>query len=129
MKLVSLVLFLAVALLGQDPPAPPRPPRQPPPPPKNLKVLPPENLIRTMQAFRVALGVQCDACHVKGDFASDENPHKDVARRMIVMTQEINSKFPDGKMHVTCYTCHRGAAEPLTAPAAAAEKPAEKPAQ
>ncbi len=122
MKPLMISLFLAVCMLGQEAPAQPRPQRQPPPPPKNLKVLPPENLIKTMQAFRAALGVQCDACHVKGDFASDENPNKDVARRMIVMTQEINTKFPDGKMHVSCYTCHRGATEPLTA-APATEKP------
>jgi hypothetical protein len=32
------------------------------------------------------------------------------------MTHEINGKFPDGKMHVTCYTCHRAEAEPKTAP-------------
>jgi len=35
---------------------------------------------------------------------------------MIEMATEINSKFTDGKMHVTCYTCHRGEPEPKTAP-------------
>jgi hypothetical protein len=30
----------------------------------------------------------------------------------------VNANFPDGKMHVSCYTCHRGEAEPKTAPAA-----------
>ena len=72
-----------------------------------------------MGAFRTALGVQCTYCHVQGDFSSDENPKKEVARHMIVMMREINAKFPDGKEHVSCYTCHRGAEEPLTAPAAA----------
>jgi len=42
------------------------------------------------------------------------------ARMMISMVGEINAKFPDGKMHVTCFTCHRGSTEPLTAPVAAA---------
>lgn len=88
-------------------------------PPKNLKVLPADTDIRaTMGAFRAALGVQCTYCHVQGDFASDDNPKKNVARMMITMAREINSKFPDGKMHVTCYTCHRGMEEPLTAPPA-----------
>jgi len=36
------------------------------------------------------------------------------------MSHEINAKFPDGKMHVTCYTCHRGATEPASAPPEAA---------
>jgi hypothetical protein len=35
---------------------------------------------------------------------------------MIEMSQQINSHFPDGKMHVTCYTCHRGEEAPATAP-------------
>ena len=69
-----------------------------------------------MQAFRGALGVMCSYCHVQGDFASDDNPKKDVARMMISMARDINAKFPDGKRHVSCYTCHRGAEEPLMAP-------------
>jgi hypothetical protein len=30
--------------------------------------------------------------------------------------REINAASADGKMHVSCYTCHRGEAEPKTAP-------------
>jgi hypothetical protein len=122
MKLTMLVLFLSLAAFAQAPqagPPPGGPPpgqRIPPPPPKNLKLLPPEHLMETMQAFRAALGVRCDFCHVQGDFASDEKPHKEIARMMIGMSREINAKFPDGKMHVTCYTCHRGAEEPATRP-------------
>jgi hypothetical protein len=84
--------------------------------PKNLKVLPAENLQPTMQAFRAGLGVMCTYCHVQGDFASDENPKKETARMMIRMAMEINSKFPDGKRHVSCYTCHRGETEPKMTP-------------
>ena len=90
-------------------------------PPKNLKLLQPSEIRSTMAAFRQALGVKCEYCHVQGDFASDDNPHKGIARNMIVMTREINTKFTDGKQHVTCFTCHRGASEPLTAPPAAGE--------
>jgi Photosynthetic reaction centre cytochrome C subunit len=74
-----------------------------------------------MQSFRTALGVKCDYCHVKGDFASDSNPNKETARNMILMARDINSKFPDGKIHVTCYTCHRGATEPATHPPVTAQ--------
>ena len=88
--------------------------------PKNLKILPAEGLQPTMAAFRVGLGVMCVYCHVQGDFASEENPKKDVARAMIRMAMDINSKFPDGKRHVSCYTCHRGEEEPKMAPPAAA---------
>ncbi len=81
-----------------------------------------------MRSFRSALGVQCEFCHVQGNFASDEKPQKDMARKMITLVRETNTKFPDGKTHVTCYTCHRGDREPLTAPPAVAPAPAPAPA-
>jgi len=89
-----------------------------PPAPKNLKILTPEQVGPAMRSFTVALGVNCNYCHVQGDRASDENPKKNIARMMLSMAHDINSKFPDGaeKMHVTCYTCHRGKTEPETAP-------------
>jgi Photosynthetic reaction centre cytochrome C subunit len=91
--------------------------------PKNLKVLKPTDDIRgAMRKATQGLGVRCDYCHAVPDFAADDNPKKLIARHMFEMTRDINAKFPDGKEHVTCYTCHRGAAEPLTAPAAAAPK-------
>jgi hypothetical protein len=37
---------------------------------------------------------------------------------MIVLAQDVNAKFTDGKVHVTCYTCHRGDHEPKAAPPA-----------
>ena len=88
-------------------------------PPKNLKVLTPEEI--TAGAMRNAasgLGVMCSYCHVD-DRSSDEKPQKLTARIMFEMVKDINAKFPDGKAHVTCYTCHRGAPEPLMAPPAA----------
>ena len=59
--------------------------------------------------FEIALGIkECTYCHVKGDFASDENPVKDTARRMIRQLHVINALSPDGEKHVNCWTCHRG---------------------
>jgi photosynthetic reaction center cytochrome c subunit len=89
--------------------------------PTNLKILKvttgPE-VIQIMRTFTTGLGVQCNYCHVQGNNASDDKPKKEIARKMIVMVQQVNTNFPDGKMHVSCYTCHRGEAEPKTAPAA-----------
>jgi hypothetical protein len=103
----------------------------PPGPPKNLKILPADtNIQQVMGAFRTALGVQCTYCHVQGDFASDENAKKSMARNMLRVTADINATFPDGQRHVTCYTCHRGEAVPKTeAPAPGAAKPAAPPPQ
>jgi hypothetical protein len=88
----------------------------------NLKVLPDDaNLIPTMQSFVAALGVAdkggCNFCH-EMDRSSDAKQEKVMARMMISMAKDINAKFPDGKEHVTCFTCHRGSTMPLTAPPA-----------
>ncbi len=67
------------------------------------------------------LGVTCGTCHVRGNFASEENPKKLVARRMLEMTKALNQQyFPDYKPkaeasvmgRVTCFTCHQGDVKP-----------------
>jgi hypothetical protein len=86
---------------------------------KNVQVLGGADLPATMQGFVQALGLldkgTCNYCHVE-DRSSDEKRPKQVARRMITMMRGINGTFPDGKQHVTCYTCHRGSTKPLTEP-------------
>lgn len=114
---ILLPLLIALALFAQDPPAGAPQQKKARPAPKNLKVLTAEEYGPLMRTYTAALGVQCTYCHAPGgNFASDENPHKDVARTMITMVKEMNSKYLAGKKEVTCYTCHRGAEEPLTAP-------------
>ena len=105
-------------------------PQEEAPKPQNLKVLPKsmtvEQVKEVMKGFNAALGVKCDFCHVssaadptKLDFASDENHHKDVARKMLRMVSKINKKHfashsKEGKMAVTCATCHNGQKHPKT---------------
>ena len=131
MRLLLSVLLLALPLVSvaQEPVAPAPPPPEhkgAPHVPKNLKILKPEEVRPAMGAFVSGLGVKCTFCHVQGDFASDEKPEKETARKMIVMTREINAHFEGATSDkVACYTCHRGATEPLTAaPTAAAAVPA-----
>ncbi len=56
----------------------------------------------------------CNYCHNPENMASDEKYTKVVARRMLQMTQTINSRWSSHvqKTGVTCYTCHRGNAVP-----------------
>jgi hypothetical protein len=118
MRILVACLFLLLPLLAQDK-APDKQGKRPRPNPTNLKVLKVttgDEVIQIMRTFTAGLGVQCNYCHVQNNFPSDENPKKEIARHMITMAQEINAKFPDGKMHVSCYTCHRGETEPKTAP-------------
>jgi hypothetical protein len=56
--------------------------------------------------------VKCSFCHEKGDFASDANPHKKVARKMISMTRKLDKKYLGGKGKLSCATCHHGKKEP-----------------
>ena len=70
-------------------------PATPPPAAKNLSLLAPDSDIPfVMRSFTQALGVQCVYCHVQGDFASDANPKKEVARKMIAMVRQIDASFP-----------------------------------
>jgi photosynthetic reaction center cytochrome c subunit len=52
----------------------------------------------------------CNYCHNPENLASDEKYTKIVARRMVQMTQNINSRWSNHVQEtgVTCYTCHRG---------------------
>jgi len=82
---------------------------------ENVKVLGDLSLSefgRTMTAITawVAPEAGCAYCHIQGNFASDENYAKVVARRMFQMVQHLNRNWKDhlGETGVTCYTCHRG---------------------
>ena len=83
-------------------------------PPQNLQLLPPDVDIRmVMQNISTALGVQCSHCHTLGDFASDENPKKEIARTMMRMVRAINMDFLAGlDGQADCFLCHRGSAIP-----------------
>ena len=125
--LLSLLLISSCSLIAQDGrggrggPAPVIPAG----PPKNLRVLPQDtNLGQVMRFVPGGVGrSQCTYCHVAGDFPSDDNAKKNMGRNMIRIAADINANFPDGKAHVTCYTCHRGDAKPRTEAPAPGEAP------
>ena len=100
---------------------------------KNLQILPKDiseaKLDSIMQSYNVALGVKCDFCHVKAkvfgmpdnmDYASDAEPMKEAARKMMRMTIQLNKDYfyfnkeerPEYLNVVHCNTCHRGEAFP-----------------
>jgi hypothetical protein len=121
MRFLATLFFLtAIAVSAQDAAPKQGGGRGPQQPHKNLKVLKDEEVRPVMGAMNGALGQRCNFCHVQGDNASDDNPKKVVARHMMEMVNHINSQFPDGKVHVSCYTCHRGKTEPDLAPSPAA---------
>ena len=98
---------------------------------RNLKILPKDisdqQLDSIMHSYNIALGVKCNFCHVplkiipdSLDYASDAEPMKEDARKMMRMTIKINkenfyfdkNKKPEFLNTVSCKTCHRGEAFP-----------------
>lgn len=101
--------------------------------PLNLQVLPETSSTRTvfaqMRVMASALGVTCEFCHLGSptstdldsiDFASDEKPTKQTARRMMKLVEVINRELdairPAGTpraLRVSCISCHRASPRPL----------------
>lgn len=123
---------------------------------KNLHILPQniseDGLDSVMHHFTAALGVKCNYCHVRNneinkmDFANDAKPEKLIARKMMLMSIDINKNHfneIEEEMnendnsnstintndsvqymlkYVTCYTCHKGDTRPKNNPPAKTEK-------
>ncbi len=91
---------------------------------KNIKVLegtPADQLFPAMQFISASLGVECGFCHVEGKFDSDDKPQKQTARKMITMTLAVNKDNFNSRREVTCYSCHRGSADPVGTPPVTSE--------
>jgi hypothetical protein len=85
---------------------------------KNIKVLqgtPANELNQSMHLMKGAVGMDCIACHIEREWEKDVKPAKDVARKMIVMMNEINTRQFGGQV-VTCNTCHNGHPIPAAVP-------------
>ena len=86
---------------------------------KNIQVLrgvPADQLNPTMRLVALSLGVQCSFCHVEGADDKDDKQEKQTARRMMQMMLAINKDNFNGRVQITCYTCHRGNPVPVGTP-------------
>lgn len=97
---------------------------------KNLKVLkdvPADQIFPTMQFITASLGVECEFCHVREGqkmvFDKDDKKTKLTARKMMQMEFAIDKDNFKGHLEVTCYSCHRGASEPVGTPIISDEEP------
>jgi len=90
------MVFASVVATAQQPPAVPAMVDTP-----TVRVLTGLNVQEfeaEMQLMTQALGLSCGSCHARGNFASDANPRKLAARRMLEMTKTVNAQFfPDYK--------------------------------
>jgi hypothetical protein len=119
------LLLISAPLSGQAPG------KWPPDSLVNLRVIPKSTpvmqVVGMMRNITGDLGVRCQFCHVgeegqpleRFDFASDDKRTKAVARQMMLMVREINSRLdtlpdrPTPLLQVTCGTCHRGTSRPI----------------
>ncbi len=86
-----------------------------------LKGIPVDQFMSTMGFFSASLALNCSDCHVEksgSDWAryADETPRKQMARKMMLMVNSINSTNFGGRQVVTCNTCHRGNPRPNVTP-------------
>jgi photosynthetic reaction center cytochrome c subunit len=96
---------------------------------KNIQVLkgvPADQVIPAMQFISSSLGVQCEFCHVRNAFDKDDKKPKQVARKMIQMQMAIDKDNFNGQNAVTCFSCHRGAENPVGIPIVLAATEAPK---
>ncbi|HXQ96844.1 MAG TPA: c-type cytochrome [Candidatus Limnocylindrales bacterium] len=132
---LALAMVAARAQSGGAAAAPAAPAQQTPPPSmagkkageyyKNIQVLKDldaEKLRPSMDFITVSLGVECEFCHVgtidgKENFDKDDKLPKATARKMMLMTNEINKANFNGNRNVTCSTCHHGSQTPVSVPA------------
>ena len=120
--IVALLFFAVVSIAAV------LPIKQVPPKFKNLKILPKNiseaKLDSIMDQYNYSLGVKCDFCHAKNKtgtdlaFELDTKSEKLIARKMMLMTYDINAKYflekpnrLDGQ-RITCNTCHNQKAYP-----------------
>ena len=98
---------------------------------KNIQVMkgvPAESVLPAMQFISSSLGVECEFCHVRDANDPDANAKDDkkaklTARKMIEMQMAINRDNFKGQTEITCYSCHRGAHDPVGVPVIAEEEP------
>lgn len=90
---------------------------------KNIEIfkgVPAKRMLRVMDAgYSESLGVNCQHCHVEGEYASDEIRAKRAAREMAALVALINGQLGtmkhidgDTPTPVNCSTCHRGELKP-----------------
>lgn len=94
---------------------------------RDYKGVPAAGLLRGMEFYTRALGVDCLHCHVADQWEKDDKPTKQIAREMSALVdsiQESLKKIKNLKSErpgISCATCHQGQLKP------ALSKPAPQP--
>jgi Photosynthetic reaction centre cytochrome C subunit len=88
---------------------------------QTLKELSAAQMHDAMVFMTVAVGTNCEGCHVRGAdgklaFDKDDKRSKGTTRKMIDMVNAINARDFNGESQVNCMTCHQGRLSPIGIP-------------
>jgi photosynthetic reaction center cytochrome c subunit len=101
---------------------------------KSIQVLndmPADQMGKVMNMMSASLGVNCGFCHESNDggYEKEGFEHKDMARKMMRMTFDLNKTQFNGRPEINCNTCHNGKSHPQPsfplAPVVQPERPAQ----
>jgi photosynthetic reaction center cytochrome c subunit len=87
-----------------------------------LKGIPVDQFMDTMGMFAAATAKDCTGCHSgtillgNREAFAEPTPMIQIARRMVGIMNDINTRFFGGQRRVTCYTCHAGSPRPGRVP-------------
>ena len=80
-----------------------------------------------MGIFTGALAETCNVCPRPGQWEKDDKEEKSTARQMIKMMLAINKENFNGRLEVSCATCHAGHAHPTSIPPLGQAAPQPRP--
>lgn len=79
-----------------------------------LNDMPADQMGKIMNMMSASLGVNCAFCHTSddGDYEKEGVENKDMARRMLKMTFELNKNYFGSRPEINCNSCHQGRTRP-----------------
>ena len=85
---------------------------------KNIKVfngVPASDLIPAMEFMCASIKWECKDCHDPKDYSAETHA-KETTRQMVLLQRDINEKWFNGRLEVTCMSCHNGEEHPVGTP-------------
>jgi hypothetical protein len=89
---------------------------------QKLRGVPAGRLPMIMNFFSQSLGVKCSHCHVQDQWAKDDVPAKETARKMLSMVTDVIHKYYGKGGPISCSGCHQGKVKPENGLEAASQK-------
>jgi hypothetical protein len=79
---------------------------------QSLKSVPAGRMPLIMNFFAQSLGVKCTHCHVQDQWARDDVPAKQTARKMLSMVTDVIHRYYGKGGPIGCFGCHQGKVKP-----------------